>query len=210
MGANNVIPTVPFFSGNTAASITQLNQLSYATSFIIDCDIRPVWMFFMYSGQQSITAATWTSIAYDHVAVDSDGVAGSGHANLPNAKIVTQGYYALSACTAITTNTDNADMYTTAFLITGGGNNPNLTTGTAYYMGYKGNRSSNTTEAPSDNAVCISDMTPFPLYPLDTVTVQVYLSAAHSINVNTTATQTAYNIGRIATKFSGQWLREGP
>src|SRR5215469_8158724 len=121
MGANNVIPAVPSFTDLTPAAITDLNSLSYAVRFLVDNGTRPAWKFFMFNGTQSITASTWTSMALDHTAFDSDGVQ-----SYPYAVIKTQGYYSMTASVQPEANANTGDMYTAAFQITGGGNNPNL------------------------------------------------------------------------------------
>jgi hypothetical protein len=200
MGANNVLPSVPTFTAG-APSIANLNALSYAVSFLCDNDTRPAWSFFMYTGTQSIVAATWTNVSYDHTAFDSDGVQ-----SYPYAQIVTQGYYALTACVQIEANANTADMYTGAFLFTAGANNPHYTTGTTQFFGYRGGKASSTAQAAADNAVCLADLTPMVLYPGDKLSVSVYLSAAHTLDINQ---NTSYIQGRFATKFTGNWIRTG-
>lgn len=204
MGASNNLPVVPSFTAG-APSINQLNALSYAVSFLVDNDVRPAWSLFMYNGTQAISASTWTTVAYDHIAYDSDGVAsGSGTPSLP--VIVTQGYYAVTACVQVEATSGANDEYTAAFLFTAGGNNPHFTSGTTQYFGYKGGKMSSTAQAAADNATCLSDNVPMVLYPGDKLAVQVYPTAAKTIDYNE---NTSFIQGRFATKFTGHWVRAG-
>lgn len=102
----STIPTIPTFTAG-APTLTQLNQLSYATSFICDADIRPTWHYIMFSGTQSLTANTWTPVAFDHAIYDNDGVLNAGVTH--GAAIKTQGYYRVEACidVQLTTTEDN-------------------------------------------------------------------------------------------------------
>lgn len=195
------IPTVPTFTPNTAPSIATLNQLSYAVSFLVDNGVRPGWSIFMNS-TQSPAATTWTNIAYDHTAYATDATRSGGTITLN-----TQGYYEVAACLSFETNANDTDVYTAAFVATGGGNNPNLVLNATQYFGYGAGRFSSTAEAPADNALCITDIAPLCLYPGDTLNVAVYLSAAHVVDINQNS---AYNIGRFAAKFSGHLIRTGP
>lgn len=204
MGANNVLPSVPTFTAGSP-SIAQLNALSYAVSFLVDYDVLPRWSYFMYTATQSVPTITWTSVNFDHVNYDSDGVAGASNVNLPNAKIVTQGYYSLSACVQLQATANTTDMYTAAFLATGGGNNPNLSLGTKLWFGYKSRQASSTAQAAADNAISITSQTPIPLYPADTLAVQLWLNTgAHTVDINA---NTSYIQGRFATKFTGHLSR---
>ena len=199
MGANNVIPSVPSFSAG-APSIADLNALSYAVGFLVNQDTRPTWTAFMSSGTQSATANAWTSISFDHVALDSDGVFGASNVNLPAAVIVTQGFYAFEACFQLEANT-NDDQYTGAFLFTAGANNIHLTTGTTRRFGFRGSCLSNTGQAAADNATCLSSWFPTCLYPGDKINVQVYsANNTHTLDKNS---NTSYIQGRFVPKFSG-------
>lgn len=201
MGAGGVLPSVPAFTAGTP-TLTQLNALSYAVEFLAVNDTRPAWSFFMYSSTQSVSASTWTNVAYDHTAFDSDGVQ-----SYPFAVIKTQGYYAVTACVQIEANANTTDLAAAAFLFTAGASNPNFTTGTTKNFGYRGGGLSSTGSAAADNAICLSAPTQVVLYPGDKLSVQVYLSASHTLDINQ---NTSYIRGRFATKFTGHWLRTGP
>lgn len=201
MGANNVLPSVPAFTAG-APTIAQLNALSYAVQFLAVDDLRPCWSFFMYTGTQSVSASTWTNVAFDHTAFDSDGVQ-----SYPFAVIKTQGYYALTACVQFIANANTTDLYSAAFLFTAGASNPNFTAGTTKQFGYRGSSLSFTGSAAADNAVCLSSPTQVVCYPGDKLSVQVFISSAHTLDFNQ---NTSYIRGRFATKFTGHWLRTGP
>lgn len=200
MGANNILPSVPAF-GAGAPTIDQLNALSYAVSFLCDNDVRPAWSMFVYTATQIVPAATWTTVNFDHVAFDSDHVG-----IYPNAQIATQGVYALSACVQLEANANTTDEYSAAFGFTAGANNPHYTIGATQLFGYRGGGCSSTGSAAADNAVCLSSITPMTLFPGDLLTVQVYLSASHTLQTNV---NTSYIQGRFANKFTGHWLRLG-
>lgn len=202
MGANNNIPVVPTFTAG-APSLANLNALSYAAQFLCDNDILPAWSVFLYTSTQAVTASTWTTVGYNKVAYDSDGVTTS---SISQPSIVTQGYYAVTACVQLEATSGGSDMYTAAFLVTTGANNPHFTSGTTQYFGYKGGKMSSTGQAAADNAVCLSDEVPMVLYPGDKLAVQVYTTAAKTIDYNQ---NTSYIQGRFATKFTGSFLRTG-
>ena len=198
MGAGNVQPTLPAWSGGFA-TIADLNRLSYGVSFLIDNSVRPAWNLFMHGSTQSIGAAAWTTLALDHTAYDSDGVQ-----SYPNAIIVTQGFYALTANVSGQANANTTDMYTVAFKMTAGNNNPHMALNAVLWFGFKANRFSSTAQAAADNAISISDITPVCQYPGDTLAVQVFFSAAHTADYNH---NTSYIQGRFAANFTGSWVR---
>ena len=199
-GANGVLPSVPTFTAG-APTLAQLNALSYAAQFLAVDDTLPQWTLFRHSATQSISAATWTKVAFDHVAVDSDGVWSS-----PDAVIKTQGYYKFGGSITMQTNANTGDMFTGAFLITTGANNPHFTPGTLEYCGYRGSKLGNTGAAAADNTVCLACPSQIVMYPGDKVAVAVYLSAAHTLSINNNG---SYIQGRFACTFTGQWLRTG-
>lgn len=200
MGANGVLPTVPNFTSG-APSITQLNQLSYAAQFLTVADTLPQWSLFRHSSTQSISASTWTKVAFDHVAVDSDNVWSS-----PDAVIKTQGYYKLGASVTMQLNANANDMYTAAFLHTAGASNPNFTAGTLNYFGFRGTKLGNTGAAAADNTACIACPTQTVCYAGDKLAVVIFLSAAHTLDINNNS---SYIQGRFACQFTGTWLRTG-
>lgn len=204
MGANNVLPTVPTFTAG-APSLAQLNQLSYAASFLVNANVRPEWMVFS-TATQSVAANTWTNVAFNKVQYDSDGVAGAAGANLPAVKIVTQGYYSLEACVQVQGNSGTNNQFTPAFLFTAGPNNAHYAANSTYYFGFRGGKTSSTAQAAGTNANTPCDITPMVLYPGDQLNVAVYITAAMTLDFNQ---NTSYVQGRFSTKFTGYWVRTG-
>lgn len=200
MGAGGVLPTVPTFTAGSP-SISQLNQLSYAAQFLAVADTLPQWTLFRHSSTQSVSATTWTKVAFDHTAVDSDSVWSS-----PDAVIKTQGYYRLGASITMETNANAGDMFIGAFLFTAGASNPHFTAGTLEYFGYRGNSLANTGAAAADNTVCLSCPTQAVCYPGDKLAVVIYITAAHTLDINNNS---SYIQGRFACTFTGQWIRTG-
>lgn len=197
MGANNVLPTIPTFS-DTAPSLADLNNLSYAVSFLTDVDTRPAWKIYTKT-TQSLTANSWHAITLASVALDSDGVAdGTG------ITIVTQGFYALTAMAQIQA-TGSQFAIGVAFNATGKGNNPHLASGATLRFGERGD-SVETAVTTNTTALVTSTVTPICMYPGDTIRMQVYTTAAatHTNNVNTT-----YQQGRFAPNFTGYLARLG-
>lgn len=193
------LPTVPGpFTDGTAPTMTQLQQLAYAVSFLSDRDVSPIWHFYQDSSE-SLTANSWNSITYNHNVIDSDGVHASGGV----AQIVTQGYYAVEACIGLSV-TSTGFSFIGAFLWTAGANNPHFTSGTTLRFGPRGcngvnNNSSNTGCTPID--IC-----PNVCYPGDTIQPQVYVTAALSLKANT---NDSWNEGRFSANFTGAWIAEG-
>ena len=199
MGANNVIPTVPTFVAG-APAITDLNNLSYAASFIIDHGTRPAWKFFM-AATQSLAANSWTGVAFDHVAYDSDGTYSAVN---HGANIVTQGYYEVEACVQLEAGT-NKDNFALCFEWDPTNVNPHFASGPLDF-GWKGSATPQSSSAAADACYCISAITPFPMYPGDLIQVRAFSSAAHTIDFNQ---NTSYTQGRFSTQFTGRWCREG-
>lgn len=205
MGANNVLPSVPTFTAG-APTIAQLNALSYAVSFLVNHDVRPAFTAFMSSGTMSVPASTWTTVTYDHVAFDSDGVFGVAGAGLPSATIVTQGFYVFEACIPIQVNT-NQDIYTGRFNFTAGANNPHLALNATAAFGLRGSKLATSASAAADNAVCLSAWFTTCCYPGDRIVPQVYTRAnIHTVDKNNNA---SYIQGRFVPRFSGRLLATG-
>jgi hypothetical protein len=201
-GASNVIPTVPqFVTGDT--SITKLQQLSYAVSFIIDCDIRPTWHMYKKS-TQAIPGTTWTPIASGTIAYDCDGV-GAGTPMI--ADIVTTGYYAVEMCTQIVCTSANWKFFT-SFLLTAGTSNPHYTSGTTLIFGVR--QQMTTDSASYDTANVSADITPWVCYPGDTIQPQVYVGTAMTMDYNQNETSGATGQqGRFSCNFTGYLVRTG-
>lgn len=194
------IPTVPsFVPGDT--SITKLQQLSDAVSFISDNDIRP--MFKVYkTATAAITINTWTALPGGTQGYDNDGFFGAGVSFTPI--IQTQGYYGFEGCVPLLTTT-TAIGQRISFFLTAGANNPNLTAGGTFRFGLRGGNSVSTTG--NDTAQCTSDQCPLALYPGDSVALQVFVDTAVSTNFNANA---SYISGRFVPMFTGYWLRSAP
>lgn len=206
MGANNILPSVPTFTAG-APSIAQLNALSYAVSFLVDDDVRPIWKVFLFNGTQALTASVWNNVTFDHVAIDSDGVStGAGTKSVP--AIVTQGIYDLEACVQLEAVAGTGQMFTTAFLFTAGANNPHFAPNATQYFGYGASRISSTAQAAADNAMCIASTTPMVCYPGDKLNVAIFPSAAYTLDFNENP-NTSYIQGRLATLFTGMWSHVG-
>ena len=205
MGANNVLPSVPTFTAGSP-TMAQLNALSYAVNFLVNGDVRPTFTAFMSSATMGTTANNWKTIAFDHVAFDSDGVFGASGAGLPTATIVTQGFYSFEACVPIQANT-NQDQTTCRFQFTAGANNPHFATNATAAFGHRGSRLSTSASAAADNSICLSAWFYTCLYPGDQIICQVYTVAnAHTVDTNS---NTSYIQGRFPPRFSGQLRATG-
>jgi hypothetical protein len=190
------LPTIPAFADNDS-SLTNLQNLSYAVSFLSNADVQPYWHIYR-AATTSLTSSAWTGITMTTKAYDSDNAYDS-----PGVEIQTQGYYTYSACIDVEA-VGATEGCVVAFKLTGGGNNPNLATGVTFSHGYRGASTSTTT---ADNAYVITDISPFTLYPLDLVQVEVWVSTTMTANFNQ---NTSYIQGRWVTNFTGRWLRSGP
>lgn len=193
-GAGNNIPQVPTFTP-AAPSITDLNNLAYAVQFLVQQDVRPTFNFFS-TATTAIGANVWAGVTLNKVAFDCDGVAYLGGAA---AQIVTQGRYAFEACISVEAGS-TGDEFVGAFLFQAGPNNPNFSVNTQVHFGHRGSNMSVTGSAAADNAMCLSDIAPMVLYPGDFIDVNVFLSAAHTVDYNQ---NTSYIQGRFVTKFTG-------
>ena len=192
-------PAPPTFSAG-APSIAQLNALSYAVSFIADMDVRP-FFHFVSENTQAVSSNTWTTISMSKVAYDNDATFQTGGA----AKIVTQGYYTLTGCAEFRCTTTEMTV-SAAFLMTGGSSNPHLSSGSTKRFGYRGDSTQNAT-ASADTTLCVSDTTPFPCYPGDTLQLQVYCTGSSiTLDYNTGAT---YEEGHFVPNFTGYFVRTG-
>lgn len=200
--AQTVIPTVPTFSTGDH-SLTNLENLASCVRFLVG-DIRPDWHLYK-TATQSITASTWTTLTFGSTAYDSEA-SGAGNTGIctdgTGATIRTQGLYAVEACANFRGLATTGPYCEMCFLMTGGGNNPNLSSGSTIRFGLRGNQgpASTTQEA----AICIGDTTPICAYPLDTIRVQVQVNLATTVQPNN---NTAYNEGRFAMSFTGHWTR---
>ncbi len=107
------LPHVPTFTQGEH-SVANLQALSQAVSFLVDGDLTPTWTLYR-TATQSITAATITTVVFNQVAYDGDGVSdGTG------ALIVTQGYYRVEACGMALNTQANAERCIAIFLFTAG------------------------------------------------------------------------------------------
>jgi hypothetical protein len=199
MGANNVLPVVPTFVPGSPA-ISDLNNLSYAASFLIDHGVRPTWKFFSRA-TQSIGATAWTVVAFDHVAYDSDGTYSAiNH----GANIVTQGYYEMEASIGVQAGA-NKDNFAVAFQWSPTSGNPHFSAGVTTF-GWYGSAMSQTGSAAADDYYTTSAISPFPAYPGDLFQVLVWSAAAHTLSFNNNG---SFDQGRFSTQFTGRWVHSG-
>lgn len=193
------LPTFPSFTDGDS-DLAKLQQLSQAIGFVT-CASSPVgsfplWHFFKTSTQTGVAAATWTQVSMGTVAIDTDSVLSSNMA-----KIKTRGIYALEGCVPVQTSA-SAMFCAARFLITGGGSNPNLASAATRAIGLKASTSDSNTGEDECNAP--SAITPFPLYPNDTVQLQVYIDAGGTVDSTASPTATSQ---RLVCNFTGRWLR---
>lgn len=188
MVALPVEPIPNFVEGDT--SITNLQNLAYAVQFWTDNDVRPTWHFYK-TATASLTAATWNTVNFGSVAFDSDGVFSSGAA-----LIVTPGIYTVAMCLQGEAGTSGIGMLV-SFLATAGANNPNETSGTTRRFGGRGGEACT---SGADFALCASSMTPWIMYPGDTIVCQIYPSVAITLDNNSNG---AYNQGRYVCNYTG-------
>jgi hypothetical protein len=189
------LPTVPSFGANDT-SLTNLQNLSYSVSFLINCGVRPLWHF-IRTATFSMSAG-FNNPGYATVIYDSDGVQTSGLA-----QIVTQGYYAVEGCSDLSTGSSGI-AFDTRFLLTAGANNPHLTLGSTRVFGQRGGNSVAT--ASTDTAVTLTDICPIVCYPGDTLQYDTYVNSATSLNFNQ---NTSYIAGRFVANFTGYFVRTG-
>ena len=199
MGANNVLPNVPTFTAGSPA-ISDLNNLSYATSFLIDHGVRPTWKFFS-TATQAIVINTWTAVAFTHVAYDSDGVFVSAN---HGANIITQGYYEMEASVGVQAGA-NKDNFAIAFQWSPTSTNPHFSAGVTTF-GWYANAMSQTSAAAADDYYTTSAISPFPAYIGDLFQVIVFSTAAHTLSFNNNG---SFDQGRFSTQFTGRWVRSG-
>lgn len=206
MGANNVIPTIPTFTAG-APTLTQLNQLAYAASFLVDHGVRPTWKFIASSISGTVTAATWTVAPFNDSIYDSDGVWTSGSSG---ATIVTQGYYRLESCVQVQ-NLATKVNFATAFKWTAGIHTP-YSAQSPYWFGYRGVSMSVTGSGSGTQAGVNAAITPIPMYPGDLLQVMLFVGGSTNaiLEANDNAGQpAAYMNGRMSLQFTGRWAREG-
>lgn len=188
--------TMPTFNAGDS-TISKLQQLKYGVEYLIDCQVNPNWHFYK-TGTFSLTASTWNTPGYQTVAFDSDNTQSSG-----SAVVATQGIYAVEGCAQVNTGTTST-LFKVGFLVTGGGNNPHLSTGSTLQFGQRGGDSA-TSQATTCSAGVAADLTPICLYPLDKVDLQVWIGSS-SISVQNNNT-TNYLFGRFSANFTGRWIR---
>lgn len=191
------LPTVPTFSTGDH-SLTNLENLAQAVSFLSSCDVRPSWEFYS-TGTQSITLNTWTSVTMATKAADSDGVFTTGGV----ATIVTQGYYYTTLCLGVQAG-GAVDSTAVRFFVTAGTHNPNHTA--ASTIAYNDTASLAPDTASVDATWAFSAQCPWVLYPGDTIVAQQWS--------DTTINEQQPNApnflkGRFAPTFSGYWVRPG-
>lgn len=194
-GANNVIPTVPAFTSG-APSVNQLNQLSYAVSFLTNQAVRPAWHVYKKL-TNSLTANAWHLPSYGNTAFDCDDVTGPGGGVCT---IVTQGFYATECCFQFEGTATTNILMGCGFQIVAGSSNPHSSSGTETWYGIRADTQG--TVLNTDWAMTCSDITPFCLYPGDTVSGIAISSSSGTLDY---LQNTNYIEGRYAYNFTG-WL----
>lgn len=196
MGAGNILPTIPFFGDESVPSLDDLNALSYAVSFVSDCDMRPTWKVYTVNNQ-AVASGSWNTLTLETVAYDSDGVAdGTG------ATIVTQGIYSLAGCIQVE-DTGSVLAFGADIFLLAGGNNPHFS-GTKIFS-FRGGEAESAVST-SDSAMVTSTLTPFALYPGDKIRLKCSVSAATTLRHNNNPN---YAAGRFVPSLCGTWVREG-
>jgi len=206
-GAGNIVPTLPLGLSQGAPAITDLNELSYAASFLINHNTRPTWKFIAHTVSGSITANTWTPVTYDTNIFDSDSVQTAG-TTWPSATIVTQGTYHVEACTQVQ-NTAARLGYSTAFKWIAGSASPYSAQSPGWF-GFRGTTTGVTGSGSACQVGVMSAITPVPMYPGDTLQVMVFMTATGIWEPNDNSGQpSVYTNGRMSMQFTGRWLRIG-
>jgi hypothetical protein len=188
------LPSVPSFASNDN-SLTSLQNLSYAVSFLVDLDVRPVWH--LYTGStHAVAANTVITESFPLVAYDNDLVSdGTG------VTIKTSGYYTVETCLDFAGNAASEHIMAW-FQLTAGANNPNLTNGTTKIFGANGLLSASS--AGDDIAMCAADVCPYALYQGDQIKVQYNSDTATTRYTNTNA---SYISQRFVPNFTGMMIR---
>lgn len=192
------LPTVPSFATNDS-SLSNLQALAYAVSFLSDMTYSPSWH--LYTGStHTVAANTIITESFPLVAYDNDGLNdGTG------VVIQTQGYYAVEFALDFTVGA-NTQRTMGWFQHTAGANNPNFTNGTTRIFGGSGLTSANVF-TNEDLAICGSDVCPYVLYPGDMIRVQYNSDTACTRQTNL---NTGYMGARWVPNFTGTFLRPGP
>lgn len=190
------LPTVPTF-GTNDSSLTNLQNLSGAVNFLINCGVRPLWHFIRTATFSLATG--WNNPGYSTVIYDDDGVQSTGVAS-----IITQGYYAVEGCVDIL-GTVSGVNFDTRFLLTAGPNNPHLTNGTTRIFGQRGGAT--TAVASQDTAVTVADICPIVCYPQDTIQLNTWVQTGpQTLEFNNNG---SYISGRFVANFTGYFVRTG-
>jgi hypothetical protein len=203
-GTSNALPVVPTFSAG-APTLYELNQLSYCVNFLVNQNVRPAFHAFKKLYGDVSPASVWQTPNYGYVSFDCDGM-WNDLPTLTSATVQTQGYYVVESAVQFTL-ISTIELVAGAFLITGGGNNPHLGSGDLAYFGFRANVMGTTGAGAADYAMSYSDITPFCLYPADTISPII---ASGNATVSTHSNlNTAFNIGRFVYSFSGKFLNIG-
>lgn len=169
------LPTIPGFSYQEVPTVTKLNQLAGAVSFVTQ---MPIVASLKRSSTQSITASTSTAVQWNVSEVDSDGM----HSNSTNPSRLTaqtQGYYRVHAVLTLS-QTGTAAEYQGWFQQTTGSNNP---AGSGHTIVFSGDAS--LSDATSTDMVSISlrSLTPC-LYIGDYIEAYVNTGVSCSLQYN--------------------------
>lgn len=196
------LPTIPSFAFGEVPTVTKLNQLSGAVSFVSQV---PIVISLKRSSTQSISAATNTAVAWNVSETDSDGM----HSTITNPSRLTaqtQGYYWLHATLAF--SIPSAQEYQAFFRQTTGSGNP---LGAGVTQSFGGDASLSVSSTSAATSLSIRSITPC-LYVNDYVEVVVFAGAACLLKFDYMQTTTLDGAGNAdgASCLTGYYASEGP
>lgn len=170
-----LLPTVPSFAFQETPTLTKMQNLAGAVSFVAQV---PIVVSLKRSATQSIAANTATAVQWNVSEVDSDSM----HSNVTNPSRLTaqtQGYYRLHASLSMTVTATAAD-YEAYFQQTTGINNP---AGSGHTQVFAGESSVSNSSASQFMSLSIRSLTPC-LYVGDYVEVYVVCGQAVTLQYN--------------------------
>jgi hypothetical protein len=196
------LPVFPTFAIQETPTLTKLQQLAGAVSFVSEV---PIVVSLKRSSTQSITAATATAVQWNVSEVDSDGM----HSNVTNPSRLTaqtQGFYRMHATLAL--SIPSAQEYKAYFQQTTSTNNP---LGSGVTQIFAGSASLSVTTTSDIASLSIRSLTPC-LYVGDYVEVFVFAGASCNLQsgFDNTGTLDFAGFGDGASCLTGYYVCEGP
>ncbi len=197
-----LLPGVPSFAFQEVPTLTKLQQLAGAVSFVSQ---MPIVVSLKMSANQSLAAGTPTAVGWTVSEVDSDSM----HNTTTNpSRLVaqTQGYYRLHAAVAM--SIPSAQEYQAYFQVTTGSGNP---VGAGHTLAFGADASLSGTSTSEVMSLGIRSLTPC-LYAGDYVEVYVSAGAACNIlyNYQTTGSDDIAGFGDGSSCLYGYYAFEGP